>query len=116
VQETTRRFTRSSRADWLAILEEKMQGTPRLPEVLTKKLVFGDPEQIAALRKYEEQCREFYGGDGEKRWNVFVEVDYSATIGVTASTEEEAIEKAKDQFDAGDFINVSFHAKIAPDC
>ncbi|MFA7346893.1 MAG: hypothetical protein WCZ86_03940 [Desulfurivibrionaceae bacterium] len=86
--------------------------TPQIPEILKKKLVFGDPDQIAALHDYESRCKEFYGADGEQRWNVFVEVEHSETIGVTARSEEEAIEKAKEQFDAGDF-DVSFRAKIA---
>lgn len=87
-------------------------GEPQVPQILKKKLVFGDCDQIAALRDFENRCADYYGADGETRWNVSVKVDWPVTIGVTARTQKEAEEKAGLEFDAGDF-DVSFRAEKA---
>jgi hypothetical protein len=78
---------------------------PQIPEVLKKRLVFGDAQQINALRDYERKIEEYLGGEGEKRWAVHIEVEGTITVHVTAKNREEAEEKARDEadFDMGDF-------------
>jgi hypothetical protein len=85
---------------------------PQLPAVLKGRLVFGDGDQIAAVRNYEKQHEAYYGTGDEKRFHVYVEVEYSETITVTAKSEKEAVEKARDQFDTyGLDFDVSFSAE-----
>ena len=78
---------------------------PQVPEVLRKRLVFGDEEQVKALRDYERKVDEYFGGEGEKRWAVHIEVEGTITIHVTAKDKEEAEKKAREEadFDMGDF-------------
>lgn len=85
---------------------------PQLPEILKRKLVFGDCDQVAALRDYEKQHEAYYGAGDEKRFHVYVEVEYSETITVTARSEKEAVEKARKEFDTfGLDFDVSFNAE-----
>lgn len=71
---------------------------PQLTIALTRKLVFGDAEQITALKQYESILEKYFGKEGETRWSVYVEIKHSETIYVTAEKEYEAIEKAKAEF------------------
>jgi hypothetical protein len=78
---------------------------PQVPEVLKKRLVFGDEDQIKALQDYGRKVQEYFGGEGEKRWAVHIEVEGTITVHVTAKNREEAEKKARDEadFDIGDF-------------
>lgn len=86
--------------------------SPILPDILKRKLVFGDEEQISALREYEKRCDEYYGGEGEKRFAVDVSVDGSWTVHVTAQSREEAEEKVRNEtFLHWDDVDISYHAR-----
>jgi len=87
---------------------------PQIPEILKQRLQFGNDEQIRALRDYENRLKSYFGGEGEKRWCVFIEVEGARTMHVTAATKEEAEEKAREETDLclSDF-DVSYVAKPA---
>jgi len=85
---------------------------PQIPAVLKKKLVFGDEEQIKALRKYENSLKEFFGEEGESPWAVTIEIEGSMTVTVAAKSKGEAEQKARDEygFDCSDY-DISFSAR-----
>jgi len=76
-----------------------------IPEVLKKRLVFGDPNQIAALKsikrqieEQEERTRLLKEGEVQR---YCVEISYfgSTDVEVWATTESEAIEVAEELVD-----------------
>jgi hypothetical protein len=66
-------------------------------EALTRPPVFGDAQQIAALKalRQEEADRE-----GKSEYRVTVHAEYSETVTVWAEDEDEARELAMDAVDA----------------
>ena len=87
-------------------------GIPQVPAVLKNKFIIGDHEQVTALRDYEEKYTKHFGDGEQKRFNVFVEIEYSDTMIVFAGSEQEAREKAEGEFNtfAIDY-DISFYAK-----
>jgi hypothetical protein len=84
---------------------------PEIPQILKKRLVFGDPEQISALQKYEAEVNNSLDDGCQKEFRVFIEVQYSETVMVKANSRREAEAKAKDSFDIfGLDYEISFHA------
>ena len=86
---------------------------PVVPDVLKKKLVFGDCDQILALREYESQVaeKELHEQVGEeKEYRVYVEIEYSEYVNVTAKSLKEAEEIASDDFSIHD-CDYEFHVK-----
>jgi len=84
---------------------------PLHPQALRGKLVFGNIEQIKALRKYEQQIAEF--DDPEMReWIVDISVSYDERVRVFAISEEEAVEKASREFEY-DALDVDYNANVA---
>jgi hypothetical protein len=73
--------------------------SPQIPQILKKRLVFGDPEQISALQKYEAEVNNSLGDGCQKEYRVFIEVQYSETVMVKAHSRREAEAKAQDSFE-----------------
>ena len=71
---------------------------PQLPEELTKPLIFGDVDQINAIKSYEAKCLEYYGDGTKKKFSVFVECSFSRTVEVEAYTAREAENKVESDF------------------
>ena len=73
-----------------------LQQFPLLPQILKKRLVFGDPEQITAFQKYEAEVDEFLGDGIPKEYRVQIEFQYFTTIiTVMARSPREARAKAE---------------------
>lgn len=66
---------------------------PQVPEILKKKLIFGDSAQIDALRGYGKKYQEYFGDGTEKPF--LVHVEYSRTIRVVAKSGQEAEDLAR---------------------
>lgn len=62
-----------------------------LPAPLRRRLVFGDREQIEAIRKIEEQNAKRERGE-ERLFSVDVEISFSETVQVSATCEQDAEE------------------------
>ena len=81
-----------------------------LPEALARPLVFGNKEQITALRQYESNLAQLIEGEEDedgtpipRRWSVEVSCRGSHTVEVEAATRQEAEERALDMVDPSDF-------------
>jgi len=85
---------------------------PIPPPALRGKLVFGNIEQIKALRKYEQQIAKFDGPE-MREWIVDISVSYDDRVRVFAASKEEAIDRARGEFSLGD-IDVEYFAHVAP--
>lgn len=91
---------------------------PRIPAVLAGKLIFGNTEQITALKQYEGDCFSYFGDGKERTYNVHICVEHDEVVQVQAGSEFEAEEKAKDEFDSFDLdYDISFSADpVENDC
>lgn len=84
--------------DALAALNPSIP-TPRkedLPPPLLRRLVFGDLEQINAIREIEEQDARRERGE-ERFFSVDVEISFSETVNIWATCEEEAEEMVSER-------------------
>ncbi len=72
----------------------------RHTDPLKRPPVFGDVEQITALRKLrvEEENRE-----GQTEYKIEVRVDFSENYTIWADNKEEAREEARDGIELGDY-------------
>ena len=86
----------------------------QIPQILKKRLVFGDIEQIGALQKLEAEANNFFGDGNQKEYRVSIEVQYSETVIVTAGSPREAEAKAEENFDILSLdYKICFYAKEA---
>ena len=77
----------------------------KIREALSRPPVFGDPQQIAALKvlRQAEAEKEAKLAEGKKKYRVDVEYSFSDTVTVWAKDEAEAKKLARDEvYDFGD--------------
>jgi len=88
-----------------------MTGTA-IREALSRPPVFGDTEQIAALKilRQAEAKKEEKRAEGKKEYKVTVECSWEDTVTVWAADESEAKKMAKEEAE-GDFEVYTFHVR-----
>jgi hypothetical protein len=87
---------------------------PQIPQILKKRLVFGDIEQIKAFQKLEAEADNFFGDSNQKEYRVLIEVEYSKTVIISAGSPREAEAKAQEDFDICSLdCKICFYAKEA---
>lgn len=96
-------------------VEDSMIDWPTPPKILSGRLVFGDAEQIAALREYEALIEKFKCGELQE-WVVDIEISHSETVTVTASSRKEAEEIALESIDFNDLDDISATARPKNGC
>lgn len=88
-----------------------MTGTA-IREALSRPPVFGDTEQIAALKilRAAEAEKEQKRAEGKKEYRVTVECHWEETVTVWAKNESKAIDMARDEAE-GDFPEYEFNVR-----
>ena len=77
---------------------------PRLPIILKTKLMFGNPQQIKALRQFEADNLLYYGDGTKKDFSVHLEFNFSETVTVNAGSAREAENLARMAGEGGGLI------------
>jgi CRISPR/Cas system-associated protein Cas5 (RAMP superfamily) len=83
----------SALADYPAVAMPRKE---HLPAPLRRRLVFGDREQIEAIRKIEEQNAKRERGE-ERLFSVDVDISFTETVQVLATCELEAEEMVNER-------------------
>lgn len=91
-----------------------MTGTA-IREALSRTPVFGDIEQIAALKilRQAETEKEEKRAEGKKEYKVTVECSWEDTVTVWAKDESEAKKLAREEAE-GDFEDYTYHVREIP--